>query len=113
MPYSSIEEWASRIAPAPRCHKCDTPLCLGETANRPNDESGLKWLCVRCAVHLLDPTRAWFGRWSECGLTGERSTPPLWCKWTMEVGEDESQATCIRCVRDRASRLYLTRLKAV
>ena len=112
--YASFDDWAANVAPAPRCSECDSPLALGEVANSPNDEDisgplGLPWLCVRCAVHLLDPTRAWTGRWSECGLTNDRPAPPFLGEWSMKVADLEAEATCGRCRRGRESRIHLAK----
>ena len=121
--FSSLAEWAASVPPAPRCSECDAPLALGEVANSPRDEDragpmGLDWLCVRCAIHLLNFSRTWSGRWSECGLTDDRPAPPWLGPWTMKVAlgpadpmpNNGLEPTCIRCRRDRESRLYLNRL---
>ena len=77
-------------------------------SRKDNPENPIRYLCVKCAIHLLEPTRAWSGHFSECGLRDDKPAPPFHLgTWVMKVGEEP---TCCRCVTDRASRLYLARL---
>lgn len=109
--YANLEDWAANVPPAPRCSKCDQPLSLGEVANRPDyDEEVTEWLCLKCAVHLINPVRSWNGRWAECGFTGERSALSSLGECTMVTTEVEEEATCVRCKRNRESRIYLAKL---
>ena len=81
-------------------------------ARWPNGYDIEEWLCLRCAVHLVNPALGWPPRTvSECGV-GDKETAWLLGQWEMKTTEVEEEATCERCRRDRASRLYLTALTA-
>lgn len=109
--FSSIEDWASKVPPAPRCRECDQPMGLGDFTNSGENRHGQKfsdleggYLCRDCAVHEIDQT------WQGPRLLCTRQPPKPHHK---TYDKDFEAPNCHDCRREREREIYLKKVEAI